>query len=402
MSQGSSCSHIDSDQNEELTGSQHGKVTTAGCVTRFETVDLRYSWVIEDFSAQMDLNNVGDHLTSMPFGNSDHEFVLKLFPAGKDDDCGGYISLFLQIIKCPNPKMQLRIRFSVETQDGPRECSLNKSVLSINRGGIITASKFFHSDIVKNRFLRRGSRDALTVSADITVFLEAKTIPEVPVKDWEDDDIASLSSFDLPVAKPSDCGATNSNSDILREMLTSGRFADFVVVVGGREYKLHRCVLAATSQYFSAMLKDQTLEASEGRVELKDMDADVFDIMVRYTYDVKGPQSDEITMDLIKAVDMLMMDGLKAHCCTLLLRDITAENFTLRLQIADFLNNERLFKRLVAFLASNRKDVFAQTDWSELVNTQPKVACKVMEAAWVYADSMLPYMRSKKRRRFCS
>lgn len=107
-------------------------------------------------------------------------------------------------------------------------------------------------------------------------------------------------------------------------MLTSGRFADFVVVVGGREYKLHRCVLAATSQYFSAMLKDQTLEASEGRVsdqfsnrgafwrdlklqvELKDMDADVFDIMVRYTYDVKGPQSDEITMDLIKAVDMFV------------------------------------------------------------------------------------------------
>lgn len=100
--------------------------------------------------------------------------------------------------------MQLRIRFSVETQDGPRECSLNKSVLSINRGGIITASKFFHSDIVKvdmlfhyyyfpkimlphhylvfkNRFLRRGSRDALTVSADITVFLEAKTIPVISV-----------------------------------------------------------------------------------------------------------------------------------------------------------------------------------------------------------------------------
>ncbi|VDL77785.1 unnamed protein product [Nippostrongylus brasiliensis] len=145
-----------------------------------------------------------------PFGDSDHEFVLKLFPAGKDEDCGGYISLFLQILKCPNPKMQLRIRFSVETQDGPRECSLNKSVLSINRGGIITASKFFHSDI--NRFLRRGSRDALTVSADITVFLESRTIEEVPMKDWEDDDIVMMNSFDLPVATSSEFATTSSNS----------------------------------------------------------------------------------------------------------------------------------------------------------------------------------------------
>lgn len=40
------------------------------------------------------------------------------------------------------------------------------------------------------------------------------------------------------------------------------------------------------------------------QVELKDISADVFEIIVRYTYDVKGPQSDEITMDLIKAVDM--------------------------------------------------------------------------------------------------
>ncbi|KAK6022934.1 hypothetical protein OSTOST_11349, partial [Ostertagia ostertagi] len=198
------------------SGGPPSKIAASGCVTRFDTVDLHYAWVIEDFSAQMDLHSIGEHLTSKNFGDNDHEFVLKLFPAGKDEDCTGYISLYLQIIRCPNPKIQLRIRFSVETPEGPRECSLNKSVLSINRGGIITArcpnpkiqlrirfsvetpegprecslnksvlsinrggiitaSKFFHSDIVKNRFLRRGLRDALTVSADITVFLDSKT-----------------------------------------------------------------------------------------------------------------------------------------------------------------------------------------------------------------------------------
>ncbi|EYC44256.1 hypothetical protein Y032_0467g1997 [Ancylostoma ceylanicum] len=55
----------------------------------------------------------------------------------------------------------------------------------------------------------------------------------------------------------------------------------------------------------------------------------------------------------------LMMDGLKAHCCNVLMRGLTVANFALRLQISDFLDDDRLFRRLVAFLATNRKDIFA-------------------------------------------
>ncbi|KAK6022933.1 hypothetical protein OSTOST_11348 [Ostertagia ostertagi] len=133
-----------------------------------------------------------------------------------------------------------------------------------------------------------------------------------------------------------------------------------------------------------------------------------------FIYEVKKPQSDEITMELIKAVDMLMMDGLKAHCCAVLMRDITVENFAIRLQIADFLNDDRLFKRLVAFLATNRKDVFAHEDLSpEAMNNLPcrtglncetftqRWCAGVMEAAWTYAESQFPYLKFVKRRRFC-
>ncbi|KAK5979832.1 hypothetical protein GCK32_000729 [Trichostrongylus colubriformis] len=386
MSQASSVDFEPADECSVHDGAPPFK--TSGCVTRFDTVDLRYAWVIEDFSAQMDLHSIGEHLTSKNFGDNDHEFVLKLFPAGKDEDCTGYISLYLQIMKCPNPKIQLRIRFSVETPEGSREYFPKNSVLSINRYGTITASKFFHSDIVKNRFLRRGLRDALTVSADITVFLDSKTISEVPFRDLEDDEVFIESCFDLPDSNVYECGAETPKSD-------------FIVDVEDRQFHLHRCVLATTSQYFSAMLKEQTLEGSNGRVELKDVGANVFEIIVNYIYEVKRPQSDEITVELIKAVDMLMMDGLKAHCCAVLMRDITVDNFTLRLEIADFLNADRLFKRLAVFLASNRREVFARADWVELRNLHPKMVCRVMEYAWSYAENYFPYAKFVKRRRLC-
>lgn len=44
------------------------------------------------------------------------------------------------------------MNFYIDTTDGPRGCALNKNVVTINRGGIVTASKFFSTDTLKVHF----------------------------------------------------------------------------------------------------------------------------------------------------------------------------------------------------------------------------------------------------------
>uniref|UniRef100_A0A1I7X3E3 ZP domain-containing protein n=1 Tax=Heterorhabditis bacteriophora TaxID=37862 RepID=A0A1I7X3E3_HETBA len=96
-----------------------GPVIMSHCTTRMDTRQFRNKWVIDQFSVQQELLQTGEYISSS------------------------------SIVKCPQPKLQFRVNFTVETPEGPRGCALNKNVVTINRGGIVTASKFFSTESLR-------------------------------------------------------------------------------------------------------------------------------------------------------------------------------------------------------------------------------------------------------------
>uniref|UniRef100_A0A915B777 BTB domain-containing protein n=1 Tax=Parascaris univalens TaxID=6257 RepID=A0A915B777_PARUN len=153
--------------------------------TKMDTVVFMHKWSISQFSVQQELSNAGEFLESNTFGstNGEYKFRLKLFPSGKDEECRGYLSLFLQIIKCPSPKLRFRVNFYIDATDGPRGCALNKNVVTINRGGIVTASKFFSTETLKSRLSRFLPDDVLTVGVELTVYGEQSSCEIEPDED---------------------------------------------------------------------------------------------------------------------------------------------------------------------------------------------------------------------------
>jgi hypothetical protein len=90
--------------------------------------------------------------------------------------------------------LKFQVNFHILTTDGPRGCALNRNTVVINRGGIVTASKFFSMETLfvrnfngyfkyKNLKLQMNAakfvpNDVLTILVDVNVFGKMEYVPE--------------------------------------------------------------------------------------------------------------------------------------------------------------------------------------------------------------------------------
>lgn len=155
-----------------LGGNPSADRSISSSITCLENLTIEHKWTVESFPIHMELCSVGEALSSPVFGSKDgrYKFNLRLFPTGKDEECRSYVSLFLMIRECPGQKIKFKVNFFVETTEGPKFCALNRHIVAINKGGIVTASKFFAVDFLKGRAQRFLPNDTLTVGVELSIF----------------------------------------------------------------------------------------------------------------------------------------------------------------------------------------------------------------------------------------
>lgn len=86
-------------------------------------------------------------------------------------------------------------------------------------------------------------------------------------------------------------------------LLDSGTFSDVTLCTRGREFKAHKAILSARSPVFGAMFEHEMEESRKGRVEISDIDPDVFHEMLKFVYTGSTPQLQGMADDLLAAAD---------------------------------------------------------------------------------------------------
>uniref|UniRef100_A0A915PR54 BTB domain-containing protein n=1 Tax=Setaria digitata TaxID=48799 RepID=A0A915PR54_9BILA len=359
-----------------------GAVYISACATKMDTIVFMHKWSVAQFSVQQELSSPGDFIESNIFGSTDHDyrFRLKLFPCGKDEECRGYLSLFLQIFKCPSAKLRFRVNFYIEAADGPRGCALNKNVVTINRGGIVTASKFFSTETLKSRVAKFLPDDVLTVGVELTVYGDQNSTEVEP-------DLDVLYGY----SGSSTLGVSLGVSDEVRarldpnfmgrdfgQLLESGDFSDFSLNVGRRSFKCHKAILSARSPFFQAMFRDQTNQESlRGEVNLEDITPETMACILEYIYKDNCSESSKRTLEILAAADRFCLDRLKSLCQEALAKDLSPNNFCERLRAADLYNAPILKWKILNLLQKHRNYIVDNEDWVALENECPYLAATV-------------------------
>ncbi|XP_077377309.1 actin-binding protein IPP isoform X2 [Festucalex cinctus] len=100
----------------------------------------------------------------------------------------------------------------------------------------------------------------------------------------------------------------------LNKMRLRTDFCDVRLRVGGRVFKVHRLVLAASSPYFSALFSGGMSEADKEEVEILGVDTDVFEVLLEFVYTGTINVTVENVQELMLAADMLQLNEVVSIC----------------------------------------------------------------------------------------
>ncbi|KAK0060369.1 ring canal kelch [Biomphalaria pfeifferi] len=119
-------------------------------------------------------------------------------------------------------------------------------------------------------------------------------------------------------------------------------FHDVIVTVEGREFKCHRLMLSATSDYFQAMFQSGMKEDLERKVEVKGISAEVFQLIIESVYYARDILTIDNVSNVWHAANQLQIDYLLQACEMIQLKRLSKDSSVDIYINAKLLNSKQL------------------------------------------------------------
>ena len=171
------------------------------------------------------------------------------------------------------------------------------------------------------------------------------------------------------------------SSNQFGEFFDSVQFSDVTFNIRGREFPAHKNILAARSQYFSAMFQHPTKENLTNQIEIEDVEPDVFHELLRFIYTgrVQIDKLETMVVGLFIAADKYLLDELKLKCENHFIRHMSPENCVFLLLNGNLKNPSEVLKKAAKFFRRNPRQVMATDGWKNIKKENPAVWWEITE-----------------------
>ncbi|XP_071974776.1 kelch repeat and BTB domain-containing protein 4 isoform X2 [Engystomops pustulosus] len=130
---------------------------------------------------------------------------------------------------------------------------------------------------------------------------------------------------------------------IMKLCMEEQLFADVTIQVEGKEFQLHRLVLSAQSCFFRSMFASNLKESHNRVIQLQDVSANVFQLLVDYIYHGTVKLRLEELQETYEVADMYQLIALFEECSRFLVRTVQVKNCLQIMWLADQHSDNSLY-----------------------------------------------------------
>jgi len=142
-------------------------------------------------------------------------------------------------------------------------------------------------------------------------------------------------------------------SSQMRAMVNDDEFSDVTFMVENQPIHAHRAILAQRCEHFAAMFRSGMRESVEKMVSIPDISRQVFLMLLEYLYTDSVKIDVENAIELYIASDIYQLERLRDMCCTVVKRNLNAENSAPLLQSAADAHCHILKDACMAYVVAN-------------------------------------------------
>ena len=325
-----------------------------GC-TQIPVEKFSFRWTISNFSFCLD-GFMGKYIKSSTFSsgaNDKQKWCLKVDLNGIDEESRHYLSLFLELCSSPTGPVWAKFQFWILSANGEKSHITNSPrVLRFRQNQYWGFKKFILRDVLLSLPHLLLPNDNLTLFCEVSM-----------VQDY----ISTSEQNRQPRITIPRCTLV----DELGKLWENSRFTDCCLVVAGQEFQAHKAILAARSPVFRAMFKDDTEENKKNRIEIHDLEPQVFKMMMDFIYTGKAPHLHSKADAVLAAADKYGLAHLKVICERILCRDLSVENAAHTLIVADRHSAVHLKTQALDFITAHASQVSETSSWKTVVDSSP-------------------------------
>ncbi|PIC19054.1 hypothetical protein B9Z55_024733 [Caenorhabditis nigoni] len=336
-----------------------------------------WNWTIDNIAEKRERSGLGYFVASPTFVSNEWKFQMQLYPAGLIEK--EHMSLKFSITKKPVPTTNFRLRLFIRNEKKKEEIqSGTETNLVLSAPATVTFGYFcVFRDLSDNYLIKPDG--PLQIFAEVT--FEMNAAPE---------NATGTIVRDL------------SQLDGFRNLFKSGHLSDFTIVSSeGKEFPTHSVILSARSEYFAALFRcEGAKEVIEKKVVFQDISAETIETILRHIYTEvsvhRALAEEELTNELVSAVDMLRIPTLIFRIGETLVTAMTVDNVIRRLVFASKLKLSEHYYALILYFNLNKTRVLKTEDYKMLCEQNKDMMLKIFEAdalrhETVYVSTPFPF-----------